>query len=1637
MTDSPSRWPQPGGSTPRRTPNSRPAARFGAGQPAASKTPKSGPDPGRVIVISDDSDDDEFPQAPNRLSGQSTMPTPSRSRKATTRAYNRDDDDDSEVEFLADRSKIRETVLIDDSPPPGDAKPLPAPPPRSRSAKRESSPPFQEVKPSAAGPSSSSKPRESPLHNTPVRSLLAKREGSDRDHSATAPAPKRVKPETQAPAIDIAARAPAAAKPAEPKYTRCLTIEALCDVAPTCPAVTAGQQLFFERRRGVATVTIYASGLQVAGKLAQPTAMELARHLASPTFHFEIYALEPVHTGSGGIDPATLSLSGTMAATPQIRVGIDIKCQTGTERAWFLALKHGFPDTRNLAFEGLPTSAADRASQLRNVATATPAAPPQPIDWLERSTAPSHLPKTEAEPSLGSGGMYSGTTTIPGSFAAGMDGAPDFWDDWMGERLNAMHTDPDDDDDDDGHGGHDGAVTGEQDEVMRGLAGSNYQGRNALSALYDESHSLDVAMLPPFPDHESLLAGRLKTPLKHHQSQGLAWMVEKEHPQPPRRHADGLVMLWRARRIKNGSSRYSHAVRPGEWQRNPPALPRGGILSDDMGLGKTLMIIALSLYDPTGQKVVAAEVKKKDKQERAWLKKREAALKKKGKAKAKAEAAEAEVSGSETETEAEAGDGVPEAIIDPLDPMYSKTTLVVCPLSVIYNWSSQIQEHTRNVKVAIYHGDGIKKMIHSRWDSYDFIITTYDTIKSEFKPIDTIRKARALAETRQDQIAELERKLTLVNAPGAAYIDKEQCRRDLERIRAQQRDELAAWAAKREAPSSSKLKAAFARAEAKSSARGGAKGKSKGKGKGKGKARAQQLDDDDESDFAWSPSATDDDEDDDDGFARPKKAPRKSDLASTSRASTSTSTPSKGSIKSKQTLADGDDVEYDFDELFAYELPKVLKTKYRRLVLDEAHVGRNSKTLLYRAILEITAERVWAVTGTPLINTTKDLQSLCAFLRVEHLEDPKLWNKYIDRAIRSDSSQAGSRLLRSIILCTTLRRTKHMMDIHGKPIVELPAIQMYKHAIELDPETRVFYDRVAEIMRGRVLGLWRAGELAAQYSNVLLFLCRLRQICCSRDLVPDNLLEEMQELLAPPEEGEGGEQAAPAIELDAKTVKSLQEKLRALITTGSEECPICLEAFNDPRITPCSHVFCLACITAVITTQGKCPLDRALLPAGTPLVAMPTEEQVLALTEDEGDEDVKPGRSKEPSPLISEVGTDGTPAAADGEAVQSAKIDQLVEILRTTDRTTMVKGQPMIKSLVFSNFVSFLDKVAERLTREGIPFCRFVGSMNKVQRAQVLDRFSKPVYPGQQDHSPPAGDPGAGRGPGRAFAAAVAKPRTLLEMLDQQFVRPKKEEAVEQDELPDETCKASSSSRQLAALDVNGGKRGCGRRHANTDNCDGRVPVVMLISIQAGAVGLNLTAASQVFLLDPWWQGQIEAQAIDRVHRIGQRRDVKVFQFVCTNTVEERVMEIQGEKEDLIRNSFAGIKNRGESIDNPAKKKESTIRDILRIFGITGRNGEVLEDRAGGGDSGTETEIEPEVGPSRVLAVSRTGNSATLASRTGSSTAANANPTAGPSGTRVKGEAVDLLSGDRAGPRQSQSGSSSNASNRPANVKSE
>lgn len=97
-----------------------------------------------------------------------------------------------------------------------------------------------------------------------------------------------------------------------------------------------------------------------------------------------------------------------------------------------------------------------------------------------------------------------------------------------------------------------------------------------------------------------------------------------------------------------------------------------------------------------------------------------------------------------------------------------------------------------------------------------------------------------------------------------------------------------------------------------------------------------------------------------------------------------------------------------------------------------------------------------------------------------------------------------------------------------------------------------------------------------------------------------------------------------------------------------------------------------------------------------------------------------------------------------------------------------------------------------------------------------------------------------------------------------------------------------------------------------------------LISLKAGGVGLNLTGADTVILVDLWWNPAVEAQAIGRAHRMGQERNVEVYRLITRGTIEEKIQELQENKKNLISTVLDGTESRSSlSVDE--------IREILGI----------------------------------------------------------------------------------------------------------
>jgi len=110
-------------------------------------------------------------------------------------------------------------------------------------------------------------------------------------------------------------------------------------------------------------------------------------------------------------------------------------------------------------------------------------------------------------------------------------------------------------------------------------------------------------------------------------------------------------------------------------------------------------------------------------------------------------------------------------------------------------------------------------------------------------------------------------------------------------------------------------------------------------------------------------------------------------------------------------------------------------------------------------------------------------------------------------------------------------------------------------------------------------------------------------------------------------------------------------------------------------------------------------------------------------------------------------------------------------------------------------------------------------------------------------------------------------------------------------------------------------------------NKGGRGPEVMLLSLAAGGVGLNLVGANHLFLLDMHWNPQLEAQACDRIYRVGQKREVKIHRFVVKDSVEEKILLLQEKKLGLAQEVLTGAKRSGAN--------KLSMDDLRMLFSVS------------------------------------------------------------------------------------------------------
>lgn len=476
-----------------------------------------------------------------------------------------------------------------------------------------------------------------------------------------------------------------------------------------------------------------------------------------------------------------------------------------------------------------------------------------------------------------------------------------------------------------------------------------------------------------------------------------------------------------------------------------------------------------------------------------------------------------------------------------------------------------------------------------------------------------------------------------------------------------------------------------------------------------------------------------------------------------------------------------------------------------RVILDEAHYIKNRQSKTAKACYEISAQHRWALTGTPIVNRLEDLFSLVRFLRVEPWSNFSFWKTFITVPFESKDFLRALDVVQTVLEPLVIRRTKDMKTPDGEALVPLPPKTIEIEEIELSKAEREVYDYIYTRAKRTFNATVEAGTLLKSYTTIFAQILRLRQSCCHPILTRNKTIAAEEEEAAAAADIANGladdmdlqelieRFTSDSIEQDAN--KFGAHVLQQIQSEAGNECPICAEEpMIDPAVTGCWHSACKKCLLQYIDHQK----DKHELPRCFNCREAINQRDIFEIIHhDHANADAD----------SHETLYTNTPDASPTARITlrrigshtSAKIAALITHLKQ-----LRKDHPGTKSVVFSQFTSFLDLIGPALSRDHIPYLRFDGAMSQKARAAVLAQFSSPAN----------------------------------------------------------------------------GNRG----------------LVLLLSLRAGGVGLNLTSAKRVFMMDPWWSFAVEAQAIDRVHRMGQEEEVRVVRFVVGGSIEERMLRVQERK---------------------------------------------------------------------------------------------------------------------------------------------
>ncbi|EXJ68537.1 uncharacterized protein A1O5_08330 [Cladophialophora psammophila CBS 110553] len=585
------------------------------------------------------------------------------------------------------------------------------------------------------------------------------------------------------------------------------------------------------------------------------------------------------------------------------------------------------------------------------------------------------------------------------------------------------------------------------------------------------------------------------------------------------------------------------------------------------------------------------------------------------------------------------------------------------------------------------------------------------------------------------------------------------------------------------------------------------------------------------------------------------------------------------------------------------------RSRFHRVILDEAQNIKNRNAKAALAACRIQAEHRWALTGTPMQNSTEEIFSLIKFTRIRPYNQWENFRRSIANPLKRRygvQRDTAMTTLQALLRAILLRRTKQS-KIHGQPILQLPPKETREDRVAFDQDQLDFYKALETNAQIQVNKYLQKGTLGRNYSQALLLLLRLRQACCHPALVIAG-----KDFIQLP----GGELDTDALirnaeQLDVKVVERLKQ-------TDAYECPICIDVTENPSLFFCGHTTCGDCLNQLVEQAAngennvppQCPQCRARIDVSNVTdytsflrVHCPDRADVQELedsnTDSESDTDnYSSDDSDEGDDLDGFIVYDDVEDDSQDESKENSKTQ--------STKSGSKKGKGKRKS-----------KVRAKEPFKSLAQLRKEGMRNKAAKRKYLKRLRKNFHP----------------------SAKITRTMELLEKIkghgqnEKTIIFSNFTSFLDLVELPlwkhKDFCNYVRYDGSMSAADRNDAVL------EFTDNPDCNV---ILVSLKAGNAGLNLTAANHVIMLDPFWNPFVEYQAADRCYRIGQTKDVTIHRVLIGEgdsdrppnpsgfTVEDRILQLQERKRELVETA----------LDESAGREVSRlgVRELGYLFGL-------------------------------------------------------------------------------------------------------